>query len=89
MPTPRIEDYRFGRIKVDGEAHTKDLIIRPDGVHAGWWRSAGHSVTLEDLAVALDAAMSMLEFDQGVVYTINLQNKEARLLACREVEKKI
>lgn len=43
----------------------------------------------ELLSVALDAAMSMLEFDQGVVYTINLQNKEARLLACREVEKKI
>jgi len=65
MPTPRIEDYRFGRIKVDGEAYGKDLIIRPDGVNAGWWRSAGHSVTLDDLAVALEAKPEVLVIGQG------------------------
>jgi hypothetical protein len=46
----RIEDYSFGRIVVDGEQHTRDLIVLPDRVVADWWRRDGHSLALEDLA---------------------------------------
>ena len=28
----RLEDYSFGRIVVDGEEHTRDLIVTPDRV---------------------------------------------------------
>ena len=66
MPTPRIEDYRFGRIKIDGESYGKDLIICPDGVTAGWWRVTGHSLAMDDLAAVLEAKPEVLVIGQGV-----------------------
>ena len=46
----RLEHYSFGRIVVDGEEHTRDVIVLPGRVVAGWWRRDGHSLALEDLA---------------------------------------
>jgi hypothetical protein len=45
----RLEDYNFGRIVVDGEEHTRDLIVLPERVVPDWWRREGHSLALEDL----------------------------------------
>ena len=50
----RIEDYRFGHVVVDGQEHTKDLIVLPDRVVSGWWRKDGHSLVSEDLADVVD-----------------------------------
>ena len=46
---PRLEQYSFGRIVVDGEEHTRDLIVLPDRVVSDWWRRDGHSLAHEDL----------------------------------------
>jgi hypothetical protein len=51
---PRLEDYSFGRIVVDGEEHTRDLIVLPDRVVANWWRRDGHSLVMEDLEEVRD-----------------------------------
>jgi hypothetical protein len=45
----RIEDYRFGRVVVDGEEHTRDVIVLPGRVVPRWWRRSGHSLVLDDL----------------------------------------
>jgi hypothetical protein len=45
----RLEDYSFGRIVVDGQEHTRDLIVLPDRVVPNWWRREGHSLAMEDL----------------------------------------
>jgi hypothetical protein len=50
----RLEDYSFGRITVDGEEQTRDLIVLPDRVVTDWWRRDGHSLALEDLGDVLD-----------------------------------
>ena len=46
---PHIEAYQFGRITIDGETYTRDLIICPDGILTDWWRKEGHSLRPEDL----------------------------------------
>src|SRR5215210_309465 len=46
---PRLEDHSFGRIVVDGEKQTRDLIVLPDRVLTNWWRREGHSLAIEDL----------------------------------------
>lgn len=51
---PRIEGYRFGRVLVDGEEHTKDLIVLPDRVVPRWWRREGHALVLEDLEAVME-----------------------------------
>ncbi len=44
-----IEDYRFGRIAIDGKIYTSDVIVFPDRVKDGWWRNEGHKLCPADL----------------------------------------
>jgi hypothetical protein len=50
----RIDGYRFGHLVVDGEEHTRDVIILPGRVVPNWWREEGHSLVLDDLGEVLD-----------------------------------
>ena len=50
----RIDRYEFGRIVVNGNEHTRDLIILPDRVVGNWWRRDGHALVTEDLRDVLD-----------------------------------
>jgi hypothetical protein len=49
MMPPKIDSYRFGRIVIDGQPYSKDVILVPDGVVPGWWRKEGHSLHPADL----------------------------------------
>jgi hypothetical protein len=51
---PRIEEYRFGRIVVDGGEQTHDVIVLPDRLITGWRRANGHKLVLADLDPVLD-----------------------------------
>jgi hypothetical protein len=51
---PRIEGYRFGHVVVDGEEQTRDVIVLPDRVLAGWWRAEGHRLVLADLGEVIE-----------------------------------
>jgi hypothetical protein len=61
----RIEGYRFGRVLVDGKEHTKDVIVLPGRVVAGWWRRDGHSLVLEDLEDVVDELPETLVVGAG------------------------
>ena len=43
-----LEGYRFGRLIVDGEEQTCDVIVLPERVITNWWRIDGHRLVLED-----------------------------------------
>src|SRR5919106_83368 len=45
----RLENYSFGRLMVDGQEHTRDLIVLPERVVSDWRRREGHSLAIEDL----------------------------------------
>jgi hypothetical protein len=62
---PRIEDYRFGRIAVDGNEQTRDVIILPDRVVSNWWRQEGHALVLADLTDVLDELPGQLIVGTG------------------------
>ena len=49
-----LSDYSFGSLTVDGERHTRDLIVLPDRVVADWWRQVGHSLAMEDFDEVID-----------------------------------
>lgn len=49
-----ISDYRFGQVVVNGETHTRDVIVLPTRVVGNWWRKEGHSLVLEDLDDVID-----------------------------------
>jgi hypothetical protein len=51
---PRLQDYSFGRLVIDGDEHTRDVIVLPSRVVPDWWRREGHSLHIEDLDAVLD-----------------------------------
>jgi hypothetical protein len=65
MSIPQIDSYRFGQIVVDEEVHSKDLIILPERVVAGWWRKEGHNLLPEDLEAVIAAQPEVLVVGKG------------------------
>jgi hypothetical protein len=61
----RIDGYSFGRVLVDGEEHTADVIVLPGRVVSNWRRRAGHSLVLEDLEGVLDELPERLVVGTG------------------------
>jgi hypothetical protein len=61
----RIESYGFGHVVVDGEEHTRDLIVLPERVEENWRRRDGHGLVLEDLDDVLDELPERLILGTG------------------------
>lgn len=62
---PRIEEYGFGHVTVDGHHETRDVIVLPGRVVRGWWRKDGHGLVLEDLDEVLDELPERLVVGTG------------------------
>ena len=52
-------------LTVDGQEHTRDLIVLPDRVVPAWWRREGHSLAMEDLDEVLDEPPARLVLGVG------------------------
>ncbi len=45
-----IEEYHFGKIKINGITYRNDIRISSSGrILPEWWRKKGHQVEIEDL----------------------------------------
>ena len=62
---PHIEQYRFGRIVIDGQSYSRDVVIYPDHVDGTWWRKEGHRLTPEVLPELLRQPPEVLVVGQG------------------------
>lgn len=62
---PKIENYGFGRITIDGESYTNDVKVFPDGVVPDWWRDKGHVLQEDDLQDVFDHEPDLLIVGQG------------------------
>src|SRR5208283_4652022 len=60
-----IEHYSFGKIIINENAYTKDVIILPERVVSPWWRKKGHLLQIEDLAEALKEKPEVLVIGKG------------------------
>ncbi len=86
----RIRDYRFGHVVVDGQTHTRDVIVLPARVVANWWRREGHGLVLDDLAEVIDelperlvvgaGATSQMRPDPGALEALRRRGIEVEVL---------
>jgi hypothetical protein len=83
---PRISGYSFGRVVVDGEEHTKDVIVLPSRVVGSWWRRDGHSLVLEDLDDVLDELPERLIIGTGACGRLQPDSRAIEQLRERAVE---
>ncbi len=86
MSAPKIEGYQFGAIRVDGETHTKDVIILPDRVLAGWRRRQGHTLGPDDLLEVFAAAPEMLVVGSGSFGRLDVPDHTRAQLAAAGIE---
>ncbi len=60
-----IEDYEFGKMVINGNKYTNDVIILPDGKIISWWRKSGHDVVNEDLEKIYQSNPSVIILGTG------------------------
>jgi len=78
--SPAIEHYRSGTITVGGQRHTRDLIILPERVIAGWWRKEGHALHPDDLTAVFEAAPEVLVVGTGAYGMMRVTEETRRAL---------
>ena len=60
-----IEDYSFGRMVIEGQSYSSDLLICDDKIKANWWREEGHNLSLADLRWVLKQNPDVLIIGNG------------------------
>ncbi len=61
----QIEDYSYGRVRIDGKVFENDLVVYPDKIAADWYRKEEERVSPVDIRDVLDYQPAMLIVGQG------------------------
>lgn len=83
---PRVDDYGFGHVVIDGTRYADDVIIYPDRVDDTWWRDQGHLLQMADLDGALAADPEVLVVGTGAYGRMKLADGVESALADRDIE---
>ncbi len=81
-----IDDYSFGRIRVDGKTYRGDVIIYPDHVDGNWWRKEGHSLQTEDISGILCKEPAVLVIGTGKFGLMKVRDDVREFLESRGIE---
>jgi hypothetical protein len=82
----KIDSYSFGRIAVDGQSYTSDVIISPECVKDAWWRKQGHSLHVDDLEEILAAKPEVLIVGSGYYGRMQIPPATRRFLEQHGIE---
>jgi hypothetical protein len=87
MPQPpAVNEYEFGRIVIDDQTYTNDVIILPNGVQSDWWRDEGHILKPRDLTAVLQAAPTILIIGQGAHGRMQVTEESLKALRDKGIE---
>jgi hypothetical protein len=84
----KIEEYRFGSIRINGEIYKNDVIITPCGI-LEWWRKESHEVYPEDLDNILEYKPDLVIFGTGKSGRMHVTNNAKKFLENRGTTVKI
>lgn len=70
-----IESYAFGRMIIEGQPYTSDLIIFPEKINHSWWRKSGHRLCLEDIEEVLKEKPEVLIVGTGFVGLMKVEEE--------------
>jgi len=84
-----INEYEFGRIRIDDREYRHDVILTPDRVHAGWRRREGHSLHMEDLTEVLRDAPQVLVIGTGYYGRMQVLQETLAALSARGIDTRV
>ena len=76
----KVEEYEFGRIRIDGREYRNDVIVFPDRVSPEWWRKDGHSLAMGDLEEVLQYGPDLLIVGRGAYGVMRIPEKTQKAL---------
>ncbi|MFO7865909.1 MAG: MTH938/NDUFAF3 family protein [Candidatus Aminicenantes bacterium] len=79
-----IESYSFGKMKINSDLYSKDLIVFPDRIDSPWRRKSGHCLELEDIQAILEENPEVLIVGTG--YAGRMKVNEDLIRKCRELD---
>ena len=82
----KIEDYEFGRIRIDGKEYRNDVIVFPDHVSPEWWRKDGHSLAMEDLEEVVQYDPDLLIVGRGAYGIMQIPEETREALFKRNIQ---
>ena len=83
----RIDGYSFGRMTIEGQDFTADLIIHQDGrIQSNWCRAQGHHLIPGDIATVLDVVSEKLIVGTGASGLMSVSEKVRELCKNRGIE---
>ncbi len=82
----KIEHYSFGKITIDGQTFTSDVIIYPDRVNSSWWRKEGHLLQIDDLSDITGAGLPVLIIGTGYYSTMRVPEETLKYIQSKDIE---
>ncbi|OYT41743.1 MAG: hypothetical protein B6U86_01810 [Candidatus Altiarchaeales archaeon ex4484_43] len=82
----KIDHYEFGKVVIDGEEYTNDVVITEDGIMDKWWRKEGHKLQVEDIYEILDKNPDVLIVGTGYSGYMDVLPETREFIKSRGVE---
>jgi len=83
---PVIGEYDFGRIVIDGQTYTSDVIALPSGVMSNWWRDHGHVLKPGDMSTVFDASPGVVVIGKGAYGQMRVTDETLACLQEKGIE---
>lgn len=81
-----IEEYAFGKIKINGKDYTKDIELRWNGEVLNWWRLTGHRFQLPDIERAINQEPELIIMDTGESGMATVDNEVKEVLNQKDIK---
>jgi len=81
-----INSYDFGRIVIDGNAFTTDVIIFPDRVTDNWWRKDGHVLHVADVELIVKEKPEVLMVGTGKYGVMKVSPQTREYIVSKGIE---
>ncbi len=82
----RINSYSFGKIVIDGESYSNDLIIFPDKIVSDWWRKEGHSLCPDDLKKVFEQSVDILIIGTGASGVMSIPEDTKKVIESKGIK---
>lgn len=81
-----IDDYGFGRIVINSNTYTSDVIVYPEMVTPSWWRKEGHSLQEIDLKDIVNAQPDTLVIGTGYYGAMQVPKSTTEFLKSKGID---